>query len=159
MKYTKVGLPKTTPLRYLTGKTALNIPAPEGTTGDWHFFESFFGRGSIRPKFFVAGEGYFPDTQTIFGDYGIYDCSDLLREKGIYIEDNEKVYSANHKRAVLDLLYSSLEKDEYPYHIDIDDWIDIDSEKQELIEHIKKLNQFLQKEASAKLQLWLSKQV
>jgi hypothetical protein len=39
-------LPKTTLTCYLTGMTALNIPAPEGTTGDWHFEESFFSRGS-----------------------------------------------------------------------------------------------------------------
>ncbi len=153
-----INLPKTTPTRYLTAMTALNIPAPEGTTGDWHFEESFFGRKSILPKFFVAGENDTLNTNTIFGDFGIYECSDILRAKGIVLAQNEKVYAANHNRAILDMLYRALKNKEYPHHIAIDDWIDIKEQRKQLIDKIKQFKDFLEVDEWMMLMTWLSKQ-
>lgn len=117
-------LPKTTPNHYITGITALNIPSPEKNSGDWHFFESFYGRNERVAKIMLAGEGEAINTNTILGDLGIYECSSTLKEAGIPLPEPEKIYAANHYRAILDLLYHSVKDDYYPYHIDIQDWLD-----------------------------------
>lgn len=41
---------------YITGKTALNIPAPECTSGDWHFRPTFESPSSLG-SMCLAGEG------------------------------------------------------------------------------------------------------
>jgi hypothetical protein len=149
-------LPKTTTTCYLTGMTALNIPAPEGTTGDWHFEESFFGRNGIKPKFFVAGNNAALNTNPIWGGLGIYECGYLLRAKGIAISEN--VYTANHCRAVLDMLYNAVQHKEYPHHIIIDDWLDIDSERKRLLDSLPVLNDFLKEDEKIILTSWLEVQ-
>lgn len=154
----RVGLPKTTATCYLTGMTALNIPAPEGATGDWHFEESFFGRNGRAPKIFVAGEGRALNTNPIWGDLGIYDCSSILRAKGIVIAAEEKVYAANHGRAILDLLYRALKNLEYPHHIAVDDWLDIAAEKKQLYDSFPMLNSFLKEDEKIILNSWLEAQ-
>ena len=151
-------LPKTTPICYLTGMTALNIPAPEGTTGDWHFEESFFGRNGIKPKIFVAGKNAALNTHPIWGALGIYDCSRILRAKGIAIAAEERVYAANHCRAVLDMLYNAIKRKEYPHHIIVDDWLDIDSERKCLFENISALIHCLKEDEKIILRSWLKAQ-
>jgi hypothetical protein len=151
-------LPKTTPARYLTGMTALNIPAPEGTTGDWHFEESFWGRGDIRPKIFVAGEGRALNSNAIWGALGIYDCSDILRAKGIAIAVEERVYAANHCRAILDMIHNAIKRKKYPHHIAVDDWLDIDSELKCFFESIPALNDFLKDDEKIIFKAWLEAQ-
>lgn len=153
-----VTLPKTTPTRYLTGMTALNIPAPEGTTGDWHFEEGFYGRGNIVPKFFVAGDGRSLNTNSIWGVLGIYECSSILHAKGLAIAADEKVYAANHCRAILDMIHNAIKHKEYPYHIIIDDWLDVDAERKHLFENIPTLNSFLKKDEKIILKYWLATQ-
>ena len=60
-------LPATSQRHYLTGKTALNIPSPEGT-GDWHFVETFKGFAGRPPgNFAVAGIDLY-DTRQWLGD-------------------------------------------------------------------------------------------
>ncbi len=157
-KQNTIVLPKTTSTCYLTGMTALNIPAPEGTTGDWHFEESFWGRENIRPKIFVAGEGRDLNTNAIWGALGIYDCSSILRAKGITIATEERVYAANHCRAVLDMLYNALQHKEYPYHITVDDWLDVDSELKRFFENIPVLNNFLEDDEKIILNSWVGTQ-
>lgn len=154
----RVVLPKTTPTQYLTGMTALNIPAPEGTTGDWHFEESFWGRKGREPKFFVAGEGTELNTNSIWGVLGIYDCSSILRAKGLAIAAEEQVYAANHCRAILDLLYRALKNLEYPHHIAVDDWLDIPAEKKRLFDSLSRLNGLLEEDEKIILNSWIEPQ-
>lgn len=156
--HTAIVLPKTTPTCYLTGMTALNIPAPEGTTGDWHFEESFWGRGNTRPKFFVAGEGRALNCNAIWGALGIYDCGDILRAKGIAIAAEERVYAANHCRAILDMVHNAIKHKEYPHHITVDDWLDVDSELKRFFENIPGLNNFLEDDEKIILNAWLEAQ-
>ncbi len=132
-------LPKTSPQHYLTGMTALNIPCPDEGYGDWHFYEAFFGRGDIQPKVFVAGEDTELNTLPLFGDFGIHECGEILREKGVPLPANEKVFAAGHYRAVLDMLYRCLSQEHYPYHIDIDEWFDTSEQRLELIKKIETL--------------------
>jgi hypothetical protein len=96
-------IPTTSPAVYLTGMAALNIPAPEGTGGDWHR-TSIFGNPKLRLP--VAGDvpNALVDTNPILGSYGIHECSDELRAMGVPIPSGQKVYCANHIRAILDLV-------------------------------------------------------
>lgn len=128
MYYKTTVFPKTSPTRYLTGMVALNIPAPENTGGDWHFWGTF-----DSPRFpdnlTLAGEGLEWNTNPVFGGYGIHECSEELRRRGIIIPNGMPVYSANHYRAILDMLYHSVEKGQVPRHLAIDDWLDTEEHK------------------------------
>lgn len=125
--------PKTSPERYLTGVAALNVPAPEQTGGDWHFW-GIFDSPDFPDNLTLAGEGLEWNTNPIFGNYGIHECSDTLRGKGVFIPQGVKAYSANHYRAILDMIYRSISSGSIPYHLDIDEWLDSEEQKKTFFE-------------------------
>jgi hypothetical protein len=127
--------PETSPRRYVTGMAALNIPAPENTGGDWHFW-GIFDSPRFPDNLPLAGEGLEWNTNALFGDYGIHECSDSLRCRGISLPKGTRVYSANHYRAILDMLARSVSKGQVPRHLAISDWLDTD-------EHLKTFFRFL----------------
>lgn len=96
-------IPPTTFRTYLSGFTALNIPAPEGTGGDWHAPTALLDPGST---FSLAGEGphCFVNANAVFGKDGIHECSDTLRGMGATVAPGARVYAGNHYRAIVDLL-------------------------------------------------------
>jgi hypothetical protein len=116
--------------RYISGMAALNLPTPEGTSGDWHFLNLFFreDRARIR-RIFVAGEGEKINTNHIFGSYGIYRCEESLKKRGLFSEG--RPHAANHFRAILDLLYQSVNEGDYPRHLQgsSEDYLDTNEEK------------------------------
>ena len=124
-----VVFPETSPRRYVTGMAALNIPSPESTGGDWHFWGTFLSP-SFPNNIGFAGEGLEWNTNALFGDYGIHECSNSLRCRGIAIPEGIRVYSANHYRAIIDMLYHSIAKGQVPQHLAISDWLDTE-------EHLK----------------------
>lgn len=128
-------LPHTSEQNYITGKAALNVPNPDGSFADWHFDEVFLsGRGKIR----IAGR----DTASTFptlGSYGIRECSDTLRRFGLAVPSAEKVYTANHVRAILDMVLSSLAKKKMPAHVVAEEFIDSESELAELKSKVQEL--------------------
>ncbi len=117
--------PETSPTRYLTGMVALNIPDPENTGGDWHFW-GIFDSPRFPDNLAMAGEGLEWNTNALFGDYGIHECSEELRRRGVIIPEGMPVYSANHYRAILDMLYHSIAKGQVPRYLAISDWLDTD---------------------------------
>ncbi len=128
-------LPHTSPDHYITGKAALNVPNEDGSFADWHFTETFLsGRGKIR----VAGM----DTTTttpMLGNYGVRECSATLRRFGLAVPDTEKVYTANHVRAILDMVLASLAKKKMPAHVVAEEFIDSESELAELKSKVQEL--------------------
>ncbi|MFT3742287.1 MAG: hypothetical protein QM752_06435 [Gammaproteobacteria bacterium] len=152
-------LPHTTPKHYITGMTALNIPELEGSYGDWHFQEAFIGRRNLKPKIFLAGEGETWNTNPILADFGIYECSDILRQCGIEIPLNEKVYAANHYRAIIDMLYKSVKQKNYPYHLDLDSWTDNPKQKTLLTKLIRSLKPYVSSDEWQILKKWLLQQI
>ena len=73
-------------MRYITGEHALNLPCSLLTSGDWHRSALQWERLRFRDS-----------DDSIFGDYGIEQCS--------VVPENEGTYAvANHIRALLDLL-------------------------------------------------------
>ena len=123
-------LPTTSKEHYITGRSALNVPNPDGTFADWHFANVFLsGKGKIR----IAGKEI-ASTSAVLGDYGIRECSDVLRAYGAYIPENEPVFSANHIRAILDLALSSAQQGRAPEHVTVHDMLDSNEDIQELAE-------------------------
>lgn len=151
-------LPHTTPNHYITGMTALNIPSPEDRQGDRHFHESFYGRNGQKPRIFVAGEGEAWNTNTVLANFGIYECSATLRKLGLKVPHHQKVYTADHCRAILDMLYRLVKEHASLYHLEIDEWIDSSQEKKRLINAIKILKSSLTQDEWKLLQTWLIKQ-
>jgi hypothetical protein len=128
-------IPHTSEQHYITGKAALNVPNPDGSFADWHFDEVFLsGRGKIR----IAGRDTAP-TLPILGNYGIRECSDTLRRFGLAVPDTEKVYTANHVRAILDMVLASLAKKKLPAHVVAAEFIDSESELAELKSKVQEL--------------------
>ena len=141
--------PETSPTRYLTGMVALNIPAPEGTGGDWHFW-GIFDSPRFPDNLTLAGEGLEWNTNALFGDYGIHECSDFLRCRNISLPEGTRVYSANHYRAILDMLARSVSSGRIPRHLEIEGWLDSAEQKKTLF---KLLDRFLPKFSSSEKEL------
>ena len=148
-------LPPTSKEHYLTGMTAMNIPDPEGMTGDWHFQEAFFGWKDRKSRIFVAGIAGEYDTNGILGNFGIKECAEELKKMGVSVPENQPVYTANHYRAILDLLYNCVQKGRYPYHIDIDDWLNTESQQNFLLSMAQNFEQYLSNEAWEILDKWI----
>jgi hypothetical protein len=148
-------LPDTSETHYLTGKAALNIPNPDGSFADWHFDATFLsGRGVYR----VAGREA-PDTTHLLGSYGIRECSDVLRRFGLAIPVGQLVFAANHARATLDMIVSSLAKGRIPHHVTIDDMLDTESVRREFDEQLALLKTRIQDaETLALLAAWEAEQ-
>lgn len=128
-------LPQTSEQNYITGKAALNVPNPDGSFADWHFDEVFLsGRGKIR----IAGKDTEP-TVSMLGNYGIRECSDTLRRFGLAVPATDKVYTANHVRAILDMVLASLAKKKMPAHVVAEEFIDSESELAELRSKVQEL--------------------
>ena len=89
----------------------MNLAAPEGTSGDWH--DVFHWQdGTEQPRqVTLAGMGDI-ETTPIYGDLGIYEGRDRLVAQGLVDipASMQRVYIANHSRAILDLLYRSLNR-------------------------------------------------
>jgi len=107
----QVKIPRTSKNLYITGYYALNVQAPEGTSGDWH--SPFHWREGIDTpeEITLAGEGLEWNTNPIFGDFDIYEGKKRLVQMNLHIDDDiSEVFIANHFRAILDLLYYDLKK-------------------------------------------------
>ena len=52
------------------------------------------------------------------------------------------MYSANHYRAILDMIYRTISRGGIPYHLDIDGWLDSEEQK-EMFFHL--IDQYLPK--------------
>lgn len=130
-------IPTTSPEHYLTGRAALNVPNPDGSFADWHFDEMFLS-GRRTPR--VAGIDT-PATTNLFGSYGVRECSGVLRRFGVSVPIEQKVYTANHIRALLDMVIFSLGKGKVPHHVSVQDLIDSDEEIAELKTQVQALKQ------------------
>jgi hypothetical protein len=61
----KAVIPPTSMECYLTGNVALNIPAPEGSNGDWHALAIFENPQTRLERFRGGGAGMFFDTNPL----------------------------------------------------------------------------------------------
>jgi hypothetical protein len=145
--------------RYISGKAALNLPAPEGTSGDWHFF-GYFYRSKPGVIVYLAGDGEAVNTNHIYGGFGVHDCTISLKMRDLVQEGNGTPYAANHFRAILDMLYDLLTRDVYPRRIQsaTEDFLDTVAEKEYLLEKAVLMFPFLSKPRQDLLGEWLEKE-
>lgn len=105
----QVEIPSTDPEHYITGLYALNVQAPEGTSGDWHDVFHWQEGYDNPPQVTLGGSSAEVDTAPIYGGWGVYEGKDRLLAMGLAVpSETREVYLANHTRAILDLLYRSL---------------------------------------------------
>lgn len=145
--------------RYISGMAALNLPAPEGTSGDWHFLNVFFRDEKTSKVATVAGDGEEINTNHIFKNYGIYQCDEALNKRGLKAE-GEISYSANHFRAILDLLYWRLKngKDAGYMYGAAEDYLDTEEEKKFLLEKAAMMLPYLFADEQTMLLKWINKE-
>lgn len=120
----------TTSLSYLSGRTALNIPSDE-MTGDWNFYNYFLSKPY---EYFIETTKYNP-----FGSHGIIEVSNTLKKSGV--ETNNKIYSANHYRAIADMFLNRI-KQKHSFtslFYSVDDWLNTKDQKKELFTYLKLL--------------------
>ena len=162
-QYKQITILPTSPTRYISDKLALNIPAPEDTTGDWHFDNMFFdvtGEGEPLPLI-LTGEGEALNTNHIFGSYGIHECSAALIKRGINLpEGMTEVWSANHFRAVLDMAYESLTLHGKVMRLigAAEDYFDTEEQKRELLTKALDMMPYLTKGQGEELQKWINRE-
>lgn len=161
--YEQTTIPKTSITHYITDLPALNIPAPEDTTGDWHFDNMFFNvTGDGNPlTLLLAGEGETVNTNHIYGTYGIHECSAALINRGITLPDGmTQVWSANHFRAVLDMAYESLTLHGKVMRLTgaAEDYFDTEAQKRELLTKSLEMLPLLTQEQGEALKSWIKKE-
>ena len=162
-QYKQITILPTSPTRYISDKLALNIPAPEDTTGDWHFDNMFFdvtGEGEPLPLI-LTGEGESLNTNHIFGSYGIHECSAALIKRGITLpEGMTEVWAANHFRAVLDMAYESVVEHGVVMRLTCaaEDYFDTAEQKKELLTKALDMLPYLTPAQGEALQAWIKKE-
>jgi hypothetical protein len=156
-------IPETSLDCYISGYCALNLPAPEDTSGDWHGVNVFCGFEPIDNLkdngllVDLAGINGFTDTRNIYGDYGVYDCTKELARYG-YIHEGGRAYAANHFRAVLDLLFYDLcHGMRYPRQLGgaSENYFDNDEQKNFLLDKAREMRPYLNSEGERKLLMWI----
>ncbi len=116
----------------------LNIPMADGKSADWHFTSVWF---SERGKFRVAGKDT-ADSIPIFGDYGIRECGQILRDHGVPLNADDVVYAADFVRAILDLLYDNIVQGYVPLHLSLDEFLDDPKDQDQFWQQYQKLKSF-----------------
>jgi hypothetical protein len=140
------------PLVYIGGKAALNLPSATGT-GDWHMEQTFFlpNPKQQRSRSFISGEGCATDTTSILRGEGIYDCTEILDKLGIPHESTA-AYAADHARATADLVLDAVLRGLSPDSVVLDDWMPRDGDKEEVYFLLEEARPHLT--AAQKEQLW-----
>jgi hypothetical protein len=145
--------------RYISGMAALNLRAPENTSGDWHFGNVFYNREPQNNAVTVAGEGEELNTNHIFRNYGIYDCTDVLRGQGLHAE-GAPAFAANHFRAILDLAFECLRDQRPPLYLAgaTSDYLDTEEEREFVLDKAAMMSPHLSESAQAMLSQWIAKE-
>jgi hypothetical protein len=123
-------IPQTTPKRYLSGIAALNIPSDDGT-GDWHLHNTLKNEKTNPPVFLLVGEGCQYNSNQLFGNLGIFECSDILEKFGVPHPEGE-VWAADHYRATADMVLFYAQQGKSFDHLPINDWFNTDHEIMQL---------------------------
>lgn len=121
-------IPETNRFKYLSGMAALNIPSESGS-GDWHLVETFLKPKKASSRLFVTGVGCSDDTTPLLADAGVYECSKVLDQYKIP-RPAGKVFAANHARAIVDMVVTTVLGGGSPEFITLDDWMPSDEDKQ-----------------------------
>lgn len=104
---------------YITGKAAINFPHPESSTGVWNSL-SYFDWDSGVTNVSLA-EIHYPDT-ALFGDTGVTDVTEQLRERGWPVKD-KSLFMADHYSAAADMLAKWELSDSRHCDVEVAEWL------------------------------------
>lgn len=153
----QVEIPPTDPEHYITGLYALNVQAPEETSGDWH--DVFhWQEGYDNPSQVTLGGSTEIDTTPIYSGWGVYEGKDRLLAMGLAVpSEAHEVYLANHTRAILDLLYRSLTRWGRVLNLTgaATDWLDTYEQGVFLLEQAEQLAPHFSEAAQDELRRWI----
>lgn len=155
MAFYTITIPATSKSRYLSGLSALNLPSLAGT-GDWHMTETFFIPRKKRSLSFICGDGCAVNTNDIFSDAGIYDCTEILDKLRIRHE-SIIAYAASHARAIVDLLVGAIVRCQRTDHVVLEDWMPGKENSKEVHDLLSMTAGHLTTEQDKALQNWLVK--
>lgn len=151
----QVPLPETSIENYLTAITALNVPDDDMETGDWHISTTFnpgFGR---TPSFCISSE--YHNTNHIFGTDSILERSAILRRFGINV-GTDLVYSADHYRAIADMVFDSLMRNrQFEIAVILDDWLPSYEHKRRFFTLFSRAKNYLTIEQWDRYEAWKNK--
>lgn len=147
-------LPPTSPKCYVSSIVALNIHSPNGT-GDWHSAAALHDNAFPQERY-IYGEGQKRNTNHLLGNLGVIDGTKRLNDMGYYPE-NSPVWIADHPRACVDYLYTSVLQNGLIGMVMLDEWFPSDEDKQAVYTLIDKMEPHLNTQEWAILQLWKRK--
>ena len=99
------------------------------------------------------------ETTSIYGDLGIYEGRDRLVAQGLDIPAGmQRVYIANHSRAILDLLYRSLHRRGRVLNLTgaTTDWLDTKEQGEQLLEQAAMPEPSFHPAAQDELRRWIA---
>jgi len=145
-------------MKYITGQFALNIHHPgdkNEPTGDWHGFIWHNIKELPNKKVEYAGDGCEINTIPIWGNFGIYNDTENIKNKNIIV--NEEVYIADYFRAILDLLYKGFKRHGKIIHLYCItyDHLDTDEQVQLVTDKALLLEPYLIKRQKIELHKWI----
>ncbi|WP_369524895.1 hypothetical protein [Neisseria polysaccharea] len=147
-------IPPTTPDRYVSSIVALNIISPDGT-GDWHSAGSLHDN-AFPEDIYIYGEGQKKNTNDLLGRDGIIDGTARLNRMG-YFPENAPVWLADHPRACVDLLYTTVLQDGILGTVMLDEWFPAPEDKQAVYRLLDKMEPHLSSSEKENLTLWKKK--
>lgn len=153
IRYTNSFNPK---LKYITYGSSFNIPF-KGILCDWH------SSGMIhKNKYFIHPSNVI-GAEEIFGDYGLFDCSEYFRKNNRNIRKlTGTTLCANPIRAILDILFYEIHiLNQYPKKLNnfFTDYMFDEIDINELKLQIDKLRNKFSREQQIILNTWLTKEI
>lgn len=153
----QIEIPSTDSEHYITGLYALNVQAPEGTSGDWH--DVFhWQEGYNNPPQVTLGGSTEINTTPVYGGWGVYEGKGRLLAMGLTVPSEvREAYLANHTRAILDLLYRSLTRWGRVLNLTgaATDWLDTYEQGAFLLEQAEHLAPHFPETAQNELRRWI----
>ena len=154
-------IPPTTRERYITGIYALNIEAPEDTSGDWHdVFHWLEGRTERHP--IMCGGTDEVNTNHIYGDLGVYEGRANVAKKGlVFPEEMTEIYVANHFRAILDMVHHCLTTYGKIYNLNgaTVDWLDTKEQQHYVLDLAAQMAPHLSEAQQVQLNNWIESEL
>ncbi|MFT3945169.1 MAG: hypothetical protein QM705_15285 [Ancrocorticia sp.] len=154
-------IPPTTRERYITGIYALNIEAPEDTSGDWHDVFHWC-KGQDVPAPIMCGGTDQVNTNHIYGDLGVYEGRANVAKKGLeFPSEMTEIYVANHFRAILDMVHHCLITygKIYNLHGATVDWLDTKEQQRYVLDLAAQMAPDLSEDQQVQLNNWIESEL
>lgn len=155
MRNFDVDLKRVTYLHCITAKAAINFPCTHTTSGGWHYL-AYWNSMTGQAKVSLAGIHY-PDTSKYFGDTGIMNASEELKQRGWQID--HKIYMANHFRAAGDMALAWAFGQSKHCNVELSKWFPDDQDLADMVRLLRRALDRLDGVERDRLGRWLESQL